>query len=193
MAGNKYANLIIIASVYWILSKCSVHLICFLNAVSVSHCPILEWCVPHWFKKSSTHFFQLRWCSSLSLLRLPVWSFFTALLLGSPFPHAVYFPFVLLPEDPSADARLALFWHCLLRVCSQCCQCGSRQLLTQSVSPLWARDCLLIRAKHSCLCFSECSAVSLPWYRVVGAQLLAYPGTWRSALWSNYLIWGNYL
>lgn len=147
MAGNKYANLIIIASVYWILSKCSVHLICFLNAVSVSHCPILEWRVPHWFKKSSTHFFQLRWCSSLSLLRLPVWSFFTALLLGSPFPHAVYFPFVLLPEDPSADARLALFWHCLLRVCSQCCQCGSRQLLTQSVSPLWARDCLLIRAK----------------------------------------------
>ena len=88
-----------------------------------------------WLKKSSTHFLQLQLCSSLSLLRLPIWSFFTALLLGSPFPHTVYFPFMLLLKDPSADAHLALFWHCLLRVCSQCCQCGSWQLLTQSVSP----------------------------------------------------------
>ena len=44
-----------------------------------------------------------------------------------------------------------------------------------------------------CLCFSECSAVSLPLCKIVGAQLLAYPGTRWSALWSNYLIWGNYL
>ena len=51
MAGNKYANLIIIASVYWILSKCSVHSICFPNAVSVSRCPFLEWHVPHWMAK----------------------------------------------------------------------------------------------------------------------------------------------
>ena len=51
---------------------------------------------------------------------------------------------------------------------------------------------LAVRARHSCLCLSECS-VSLPTYRVVGAQLSAYPGTRWSALWSNYLIWGNYL
>ena len=163
---------------------------------------VSQWVVaPSWsdvshigrLKKSSTHFLQLQLCSSLSLLRLPVWSFFTALLLGSPFPHTVYFPFMLLLKDPSADAHLALFWHCLLRVCSQCCQCGSWQLLTQSVSPSEPAIACSSEPRHSCLCFRECSAVSLPLYRVVGAQLLAYPGTRWSALWSNYLIWGNYL
>ena len=44
-----------------------------------------------------------------------------------------------------------------------------------------------------CLCSSKCSAVSLPLFKIVGAHLLASPGTWWSALGSNYLIWGNYL
>lgn len=189
MAGNKYANLIIIASVYWILSKCSVHSVCFLNAVSVSRCPFLEWRVPHWMAKRAAPI-----SSSFSCLCPPLTCLiiFRCLLLGSPFPHTVYFPFTLVPEAPSADARLALFWHDLPGVCSQRCQCSSWQLLTQSVSPLWAHDCLLSEPRHSCLCLSERS-VSLPSYRLVGAPLSAYPGTRWSALWSNYLIWGNYL
>lgn len=125
---------------------------------------------------------------------LLVWSVLPALWLGFPFPHTIYFPFILIPEEPGAEAHSALFGtNYLFSICSQRCQRSFWQLLAQSVSSLWAHDCLLIRARRSCLCFSERCAVSLPSHGFVGARLLAYPGRPRSALRRNYLIWGSYL
>lgn len=102
-------------------------------------------------------------------------------------------PFCLDPEGPSADGHVApcgaTFSAFALGAVSVVADGFSRNLSAPSDPTIACSS----EPNVQCLCFSQCSAVSLPSGGIVGAQLLAYPGTQRSALWSNYLIWGNYL
>lgn len=107
-------------------------------------------------------------------------------------PTYSLFPFYFDPRGPGAEAHLALsdttFSAAVLSAVSVAFDSPSHSLSAPS-EPTAASSSQPTCAQSL---FSESSAVSLPSCGIVGAALLAYPGTRSSVLWSNYLIWGNY-
>lgn len=152
-----------------------------------------QWVIaPSWSGVSHTGskehpFLPAWWCSSLSLLRLPVWSFHCLVAWIS--ISMLFIPICISPWGPKCWCTFGTFWHCLLRVCSQCCQCGSRQLLTQSVSP--SEPWLPAHQSQDTRVFVSVSALLSASLDTGWWVLSCWPTqkTWRSALWSNYLIW----
>lgn len=100
-----------------------------------------QWVIaPSWSDVSHTGSKSIPISSSFGGVRPWVCSFtcliiFHCLVAWISISTCCLFPICVAPWGPKCWCTFGTFWHCLLRVCSQCCQCGSRQLLTQSVSP----------------------------------------------------------
>lgn len=85
-------------------------------------------------------------------------------------------PFCLDPEGPRRWRARGTVWCYLFSVHSRCCQRGCWRLLTQSVSPLWSHNCLLIRAECSVSLFQSVLCCQPSFRRDCGCSIVGLPG-----------------
>lgn len=192
MTSNKYANLIIYASIYWIFS--SVPLICSLYTISCSHHPFPGRQVLCWLVQKRQHTFPLDLTTFVCLpWPLLIWSLLTPLLLGFPFPHTMWFPFIWIPQDPGTDAHFALLgttsWAFALGAVSIVYDSFSLNLAAPSEPQLPAHQSQMFSV------FVPMSALLSAFLHARLWALTCWPTQEHDDLhfWSNYLIWGNYL
>lgn len=189
-------SLIIIASIYQTVSKGSVH----SSALSVPSqlvVPLPGMECPRRMSQKGQRAFPLALaafiCGPASFTGAPSGLIMShRLSVRTSMPTYSLFPFYFDPRGPGAEAHSALsdttFSAAVLSAVSVAFDSPSHSLSAPS-EPTAASASQPTCAQSL---FSECSAVSLPSCGIVGAALLAYPGTRASVLWSNYLIWGNY-